>query len=242
MNKNKKIALTIAVVVLTFVVLSVAVFFVYTAVYYHTDEEKAGDILSRVEASRGDGKGYFYYEGEEKKAGVILYPGGKVEYTAYAPLAAFIAQKGYLCVVVEVPFNLAVLKPNAADGIKEKFPEIESWYIGGHSLGGSIAAKYLSSHDDYDGLILLGSYSTDDLSKRDIKTLSVYGSNDKVLNRKNYDKNLSKLPNLVEKVVEGGCHAYFGVYGFQKGDGEASVSNEEQIKLTADFVDEFLRG
>ena len=54
------------------------------------------------------------------------------------------ADKGVLCVLIEMPFNLAVLDMNAAEGIRVKYPEIENWYIGGHSLGGSMAASYLS--------------------------------------------------------------------------------------------------
>ena len=137
-----------------------------------------------------------------------------------------------------MPFNLAVLDINAADGIQEQHPEIEKWYIGGHSLGGSMAASYLANHiDDYDGLILLGSYSTADLSKTGLDVLSVYGSEDKVMNRVKYDENKSNLPSdLIEVVIEGGCHAYFGMYVAQEVDGKPTISNEEQIFLTANHI------
>ena len=80
--------------------------------------------------------------------------------------------------------------------IQEKYPEIEEWYIGGHSLGGSMAASYLADHaDEYEGLILLGSYSTADLSETDLEVLSVYGSEDKVMNRVKYEENKSNLPH-----------------------------------------------
>ena len=161
-----------------------------------------------------------------------------MEYSAYQPLMAACAERGILCILVEMPFNLAVLDINAADGIQEQYPEIEKWYIGGHSLGGSMAASYLADHtDDYDGLILLGSYSTADLSETDLDVLSVYGSEDKVMNRMKYDENKSNLPNdFVEVVLEGGCHAYFGMYGAQEGDGKPTISNEEQIFLTAENI------
>ncbi|MBQ7919680.1 MAG: hypothetical protein IJ324_07055 [Lachnospiraceae bacterium] len=127
---------------------------------------------------------------------------------------------------------------NAADGIQEQYPEIEDWYIGGHSLGGSMAASYLVDHvDDYEGLILLGSYSTVDLSETDFDVLSVYGSEDKVLNRDKYDENKSNLPSdFIEVVIDGGCHAYFGMYGAQDGDGKPAISNEEQIYLTVENI------
>ena len=151
---------------------------------------------------------------------------------------AELAREGVLCVLVEMPFNLAVFDINAADGIQEQYPEIEDWYIGGHSLGGSMAASYLADHvDEYEGLILLGSYSTADLSDTDLDVLSIYGSEDKVLNREKYDENKSNLPdNFCEVVIGGGCHAYFGMYGAQDGDGTPTISNHEQIGLTVEHI------
>lgn len=147
-----------------------------------------------------------------------------------------------MCVLVKMPCNLAVLDINAADGIQEKYPEIEDWYIGGHSLGGSMAASYLANRtDDYEGLILLGSYSTADLSDTSLEVLSVYGSEDLVLNHEKYAKNRSNLPEgFTEIVIDGGCHAYFGMYGVQDGDGTPAITNEEQITRTVDSIAQFM--
>jgi len=148
------------------------------------------------------------------------------------------AEKGVLCIIAEMPFNLAVLDINAADGIQKEYPQIENWYIGGHSLGGSMAASYLEKHtDEYEGLILLGSYSTADLSDTDLNVLSIYGSEDQVMNCEKYNENKSNLPtNFTEIVIDGGCHAYFGMYGAQDGDGTPSISNSEQILQTAEHI------
>ncbi len=183
------------------------------------------------------------FEPQNPKAAFIFYPGGKVEYTSYIPLMRACAEKDILCILVEMPFNLAVLDINAADGIKEKYPEIEEWYIGGHSLGGSMAASYLESHaEEFDGLILLGSYSTADLSKTDLKVLSVYGSEDNVLNKEKYDSNKKNLPdNFTEIVIDGGCHAYFGMYGKQSGDGDPKITGKEQILITAEEIEKFVK-
>lgn len=117
-------------------------------------------------------------------------------------------------------------------------PEIEDWYIGGHSLGGSMAASYLVDHiEDYEGLILLGSYSTADLSQSDLAVLSVFGSEDRVMNREKYEESKSNLPsNFTEYIIDGGCHAYFGMYGAQDGDGTPTITNEEQIRLTVEHI------
>lgn len=234
-DKRKRFKI-IAFLILIFVVM-VGCCVNYVEDYYRTDlaAVEAFPAMSRVEKEiREDSTVVFHPENAVK--GFIFYPGGKVEYTAYEPLMAACAEQGIFCVLIQMPFNLAVLDIHAADGIQEQYPEIEEWYIGGHSLGGSMAAAYLAEHsDDYEGLILLGSYSTADLSETDLKVLSVYGSEDKVLNREKYEENKENLPNnFHEVVIEGGCHAYFGMYGVQEGDGRAAISPEEQIILTAD--------
>ncbi len=171
-------------------------------------------------------------------AGFVFYPGGKVEYTAYTPLMQACASKGIACILVEMPFNLAVFDVNAAEGIIGMYPEIEKWYIGGHSLGGSMAASFIDKNpQEYSGLVLLGSYSTADLSQSGIDVLSVYGSEDGVMNREKYKEYLSNLPDdFTEVVIDGGCHAYFGMYGEQDGDGVARITNQEQISETAQLI------
>lgn len=156
---------------------------------------------------------------ENPAVGFVFYPGGKVEYTAYAPLMLALAERDILCVLVEMPLNLAVLDMGAAEGIPEQYTEVETWYIGGHSLGGSMAASYAAEHtEEYAGLVLLAAYSTAEISDMDV--ISLYGSEDGVLNREKYQEYRSNLPeSTVETVIEGGNHAGFGSYGFQEGDG-----------------------
>ena len=131
----------------------------------------------------------------------------------------------------------------AADGIADLYPEVENWYIGGHSLGGSAASMYLEdNYEIFDGLVLLGSYSTSDFSNCGIEVLSVFGSEDKVMNHDNYNENIANLPvGFKEVIIEGGCHAYFGMYGHQDGDGTPSITNEEQIKITAKEIINFIQ-
>ena len=178
------------------------------------------------------------------KAGLIFYPGGKVEYTAYAPLMRACAEKGILCVLVKMPCNLAVLDMNAADGIAGQYPDIDAWYIGGHSLGGAMAAAYAADHSgELDGLILLAAYSTKDLSGSGLEVLSVYGSEDRVLDLEKYREYRKNLPDgVAEIVIDGGCHAGFGSYGPQKGDGTPAITNEEQIIMAASEIADIVLG
>ncbi len=180
----------------------------------------------------------------EEHMGLIFYPGGKVEYTAYVPLMRALAEKGIFCVVVEMPLNLAVLDMDAAEDIRKRFPNMETWYIGGHSLGGSMAASHLGEHvEQYKGLVLLGSYSTEDLSETELCVLSIYGSEDRIMNREKYEKYKENLPgDFTETIMDGGCHAYFGMYGAQKGDGIPTITPEEQIRMTADLIVSWIEG
>lgn len=237
-ERRKKRLITI-----TSVVVLIAIFVgacgIYLGDYYRTDMEAVeafAPINTPEQYKKEDNT--IVFEPENATTGFIFYPGGKVEHTAYIPLMQELSSKGILCVLVKMPFNLAVFDINAADGIQENYPEIDSWYIGGHSLGGSMAASYLEKNTaDFEGLILLGSYSTADLSDTDLNVLSIYGSEDLVLNQEKYKENKINLPdNFTEVIINGGCHAYFGMYGPQDGDGTPSISNKEQIHLTAEHI------
>ena len=177
---------------------------------------------------------------ESPEVGLVFYPGGLVEYTAYAPLMRQLADEGIMTVLLHMPLDLAFTNINGAVKVAEQYPEIKRWYIGGHSLGGVMAASCaVSGRRSFDGVILLASYSTKDL--HDENVLSIYGSNDGVLNRKQYDKNRKKLPeDVTEVVLDGGIHAFFGDYGAQKGDGTPTITREEQTRQTARLILDFI--
>lgn len=232
--KSKKIKL----VLFTLCVLIIGCSFYLTSGYKATD--KAHTFLQSTDevSIKTPSTSLTVFKPAHPKAGIIFYPGGKVEPIAYAPLLHQLAQNDMLCILVSMPFDLAVLDANAADGLQDYFPEIKHWYMAGHSLGGAMAATYISKHNaNFDGLILLAAYSTADLSQTPLKVISIYGSNDQVLNREKYQTNLVHLPSdYSEYIIKGGNHAYFGMYGLQKGDGIAALTNEEQIKATVDFL------
>lgn len=215
---------------------------VYLGDFYHADMKaiEKFSLANPVEMIQCE-NGNYVFEPEEIKGGYIFYPGGKVEHTAYVPLMKALASEGILCVLVEMPFHLAVFDMDAADGILQQYPQIENWYIGGHSLGGAMAASYVSECAElFDGVVLLGAYSTADLSKTDLKVLSIYGSEDMVMNHEKYEAEKINLPEgFTEMVIDGGCHGYFGMYGMQDGDGIPRITNEMQILLTAEAIAAF---
>ena len=162
--------------ILSLVITLILIFGIYVSDYYRADKNAIStfDHLESISITQID-DGVITYTPKGAETGFIFYPGGKVEYTAYEPLMLACAEQGIFCVLLEMPCNLAVLDMNAADGIREQFPEIESWYLGGHSLGGSMAASYLAKNTDaFQGLVLLGSYSTADISDSNITVLSMY--------------------------------------------------------------------
>ena len=218
-----------------------AVFGIYAGDYYHADLDAIQNNSLRMDYERmerlEDGSLVFYPAAYD--SAVIFYPGGKVEALAYIPLMESLAQEGVLAVLMPMPFNLAVLAKNAAEGIPEQFPEVQDWYMAGHSLGGSMAASFAAENTAWvDGLILLAAYSTDPVS---LPVLSIYGSNDGVMNQEKYQQYRPNLPDLTEQIIDGGNYAGFGFYGPQEGDGEATISRQEQIEQTARLMAEFVR-
>lgn len=184
----------------------------------------------------------FSPKGNTPNKGFIFYPGGKVKPEAYSILAKGIAEEGYLVVIVPMPLNLAVLSPNKANEAIEKYSYIDTWAIGGHSLGGVMASKFASENDNIKGLALYASYpSGDELKSSNIEVISIYGSEDGVADlEKIKSAQLSENSTFFE--IKGGNHAQFGNYGPQNGDNNASISSSEQIneaiKYTVKMLEE----
>ena len=187
----------------------------------------------------------FWPQDQEPDSGVILYPGGRVDARSYAPAARALAEEGYLAVITPMPLNLAVFDPDAAADVIAAFPQIETWIVGGHSLGGAMAAGYAEGNADaVDGLVLWASYPADDkLSTRtEPAVTSIYATNDMVSTLEDIEASRANLPAETRWVeIAGGNHAQFGWYGEQPGDGQATISREEQqeqiVNATAEFLE-----
>lgn len=176
----------------------------------------------------------------DARTGVILYPGGRVDHLSYAPLARELAERGYLVAVCRMPLNLAVFAPDRARDVMERYPEILVWGIGGHSLGGAMAASFVASNpDDAEALILLAAYPAGDtdISETGLPVVSLVGTRDGVLSQERFDDGVGLLPEDTRYVpIEGGNHAQFGDYGPQPGDQVASIPADEQLWITAEEI------
>lgn len=182
------------------------------------------------------------------ETGFIFYPGGLVAPSAYALYASAIAANGYTTFITPMPLQLAVLNPNAAQQVIDDNPQITNWVIGGHSLGGAMAATFIASNpDQIQGLVLLASYPNGDLSDWPGVAVSVYGTNDGVASVEDVLAGAALLPpDTVFVPIEGGNHAQFGNYGAQNGDNEATISAIEQqaqaVQATLGVLDQVNAG
>lgn len=177
--------------------------------------------------------------------GLIFYPGGRVDPRSYAPAARAIAAQGYLVVVVPMPLNLAVLGVNRAEQVRAAYPQIRHWVVGGHSLGGAMAAQYVYGHPQAaQGLALWASYPASGSSladRHDLHVLSIFGTEDGAARRGSFATSHSLLPSATHWVeIQGGNHAQFGWYGPQPGDNPATISRTGQqaqaVKTTVELL------
>lgn len=228
MKRIKWIIGSIAVLLITMT----ALFFIYVSDYYRSDKS-VSELLENSTNISVEGDLTVIKSSAKSDTALIFYPGGKVESSAYLPLLVKISESGITCILIKMPFNLAVFNTKAADNIYDKFPEIKHWYLGGHSLGGAMASNYAANNPDkIDGLILLGAYIYGDYPPEE--TLTVYGTEDfgLDLSKISYDENVY--------VLNGGNHAQFGNYGKQKGDGDASIERDVQQDLAVNYISEFI--
>lgn len=210
---------------------------IYLSIHYKALDETKAYLESDEVISVNNDKSWYHFDnvlGDENA--VIFYGGAKVDVEAYSPLCNEVAHMGIDVYLMKLPFAFPLLDVNAANKLAElnKHPNL---YMMGHSLGGMSASLYLSKTNySYKGIILLASYSTSKLDDS-LKCLSIYGSNDLIINKEDYEKNKTNLPkNYKEIIIEGGNHSGFGDYGLQRKDGIPSITNKEQIAITKNNI------
>lgn len=213
-------------------------------VFLGTPFEAPGESLDRVESDPGvsvtetDG-GYLLEPTGSSDTGLVFYPGARVAPDAYVESLAPISRDGNVTVVIpRLPLNLAIvdyglartgLWPDAATAAMDAHPEIERWYVGGHSLGGAMACRYADGHTDrIEGLVLYGSYCDRNIADSGLAVLSVAGNGDTVMNWNAYERGLDRLPaDATVAELDGLNHTQFGRYSGQSGDTPTGTSYAE---------------
>lgn len=203
--------------------------------YYHADNEALKYLNSSGNVSVSKISDGIFVDGPGNDTALIFYPGAKVEYTSYLPLMNDLASQGIDSYLIEMPLNMAFFGSERADEVIGN-TNYTHYVMSGHSLGGVVASQYCLNHD-VDGLVLLAAYSADEI---DIPVLSIYGSEDNVLNFDSYNESKANYKNFTEHIIQGGNHAQFGNYGIQNGDGQADINSTVQQNETANEIVKFI--
>jgi len=239
----KRILRNIGIGILAILVVGIVGFLVWAETPYKAESEAIESIdRSAIENDQN----WLVFDPEETTStiGIVFYPGARVDYRAYTPQAEAIADAGYKVVLLPMPLNFAIFGANRADEVIAAFPEITTWAVGGHSLGGAMAAEYVKTPpSSVEGLILWGAYpaGNNDLSATNLDVLSIYASNDQVATLQEIDESRTNLPEATVFVeIDGGNHAGFGWYGPQRGDGRLEISRMDQQEQIVDATVTFL--
>jgi len=240
-SKKKLILITILVIVL----ISAAAFIYYVSDYYHADTRALAALNSTESYTvlNTEDSVTFTPTANMSTTGIIIYPGAKVQAESYSVIASNLAENGYTTIIVKMPFNLAFFGVDKANGVIENHPEINTWVIIGHSLGGVFASDYALNHQDkIRGIVYLAAYPSSNSSNASFKALSIRGSLDGLTLSEDISGNLDKFPeNTTFITIEGGNHYNFGDYGIQAGDNNSTITREEQQKQTVNAIVVFVK-
>ncbi len=229
----------LTIFVIIFMIITI-LFFGYFSNFYHAEEEVNDYLVSNSGVKVYNYDNYYLFDGKGSEIAFVFYPGAKVEEKAYAKILFELSKNEIDCFLIKMPFRFALFKTNAIENISN-INNYSKIYIGGHSLGGIAASEYVkNNYQRINGLVLLGSYSNSKLPDG-LSVLSVYGSNDNILNREYYERSKNNLPKFYnEEIINGGNHAYYANYGDQEDDGTALISKEKQQNATINAIYNFI--
>jgi pimeloyl-ACP methyl ester carboxylesterase len=188
---------------------------------------------SRVAVEAEDWQVFRPASGGLPEHGLIFYPGGFAEPAAYAPLLRQIAAAGYLVVNTPAPFDLALFAQDEALAVMDAYPEIRSWTLAGHSMGGAVAGQFAAEHKErLAGLVLWAAYPFENpaLAASGLPVTSIYASADTFATVEEIEAGKAFLPTDTQYLpIEGGDHYQFG--NFAGAPVNASISLEEQHRV-----------
>ena len=159
------------------------------------------------------------------EVGLVFIPGAKVDPWAYAAILQGVVAEADVTVVIIRPWlNLAFFDPRGMDAFTSAAPDVDTWMVGGHSLGGVRACQLAS---DADALLLFASYCSTDLTDTALPVLSLAGSEDGLSTPTKIADARHLLPEDADLTeIDGASHSSFGDYGPQPGDGTPTISDE----------------
>ena len=223
------------------VALSVIAFTIFISMGYSADSValaamRSTDKVKVTETSYG-----YFFDGPSEEYALVFYPGARVEPESYAPLLQALAEAGVDVHIPRMPFNLA-LDIDVAEDIMSMY-SYDHWFIGGHSMGGAMAARYVAGageNTNIEAVVCFAAYASNKLPET-VTEIVLIGSNDEVCKFSKIEANRDNAPSsYVEHIIEGGNHSQFGSYGHQRGDGDATITAAQQIGESVDVILECL--
>jgi hypothetical protein len=170
--------------------------------------------------------------------GLVFIAGARVEPQAYAAKLEPLVDAGVTVVIARPTLNFAIFELRPLSTFEALAPDVDTWFVGGHSLGGVKACMY-AADGGVAGLILFGSYCSSAID--DLPVLTIAATNDGLSTPTKIADAAALLPadaRLVE--IAGGNHAQFGDYGTQPGDGESTISDAKFTSQLTTAVLEFV--
>lgn len=229
----------VATVVIMGLFLGSSAFFVYANVTFQAERSAVESVASdpAISVDYSPGAVVMKPTGQATGEGLVFLAGAKVEPLSYAYKLSGLVDAGVTVVIVRPTLNLALFELRPFSDFTALAPEVSSWAVGGHSLGGVRACLYAGSDPSVHGLVLFGSYCVNDLSKSELWAVSVSGENDGLSTPDSILKYQANLPVSTAMVeIPGANHAAFGNYGVQPGDGESSISSPAMRAAITDAV------
>lgn len=171
--------------------------------------------------------------------GIVFIPGAKVDPYAYLATFRQVVASGTTVVITKPTLNLAFFDTRPLATFEAHAPDVATWAVGGHSLGGVRACQLAQ---DADGLLLLGSYCANDIARSYVQVLSVSGSRDGLSTPEKVAAARDELPSTARMVeIEGANHADFGAYGDQPGDRTSTISREDARQQISAAIEDWVR-
>ena len=197
--------------------------------------DEDGDIL--IERERG---AYWSFIPKDfnftNKVGIVYHPGAYYDERAYAPILREMAEAGYPAFLLDVPVSFSILAPFRADLVMREYPQIETWVVAGHGLGGMVASLYTQfrrSKYNIEGLALFSAAPCPlicNLKWTDIKAISLWGNQDGITTQEKWEGGASSLPDDAKFVeIDGGNNSQMSYLSTtQTNDGDATITQDTQ--------------
>lgn len=225
-------------------VLAVVGFVIWANLTYSAEPGPLASVAhdERVEVAERDGAVVMTPSQGVEASGLIFFAGAKVEPEAYQATFRETVAAGRTVVIVQSFLNLPLFETRPLSDFTGLAPEVDTWAVGGHSMGGVKACMFAESEpDDVAALVLFASYCADDAlaGRDDLDVLSLSATNDGLATPAKIGASVADLPADTRfEAIEGAVHAQFGAYGEQPGDGRPTISDDQaRAKITEALED-----